>query len=629
MCGIAGFCYRDGRPAMQETLTRMTNAIAHRGPDGEGFFTYKNVGLGVRRLAIIDLKTGDQPISNPSGDITIVFNGELYNFQEIKQELEQLGHVFFSKSDTEVVVQAYEQWGKNCVKKFNGMFGFAICDQRKGSEQLFIARDRFGVKPIYYSVTDEGLIFGSEIKSILAHPGMEVAMCYPALREYFTFQNIFSDFTLFENVRTLAPGHTLSLELKPGAEIRVERFWDFDFTSNRLTGDREELSEELYRLFESAVTRQLISDVPVGSYLSGGMDSTSITAVAARHIPRIHTFTGGFDLSSASGLELAFDERPVSERMSNLFKTEHYEIVMHAGDMEHILPKLIWHLEDLRVGQSYPNFYAAGLASKFVKVVLSGTGGDELFAGYPWRYYRNEAQVKKHGFTKAYYGYWQRLVPDEEQAQFYNKNTFDKVSIASPYESFVSVFDNYKGIPSSVEDLINASLYFETRTFLNGLLIVEDKLSMAHSLETRVPFLDNDLIDFAMAIPARYKLDNLIDAPVMDEDEPGKMRKYHQSPSMDGKVILRDAMKRLIPDEIRNRNKQGFSAPDASWFRGESIDYINQLLRDPKAQIREFFNPTYIDQTISEHTSGKVNHRLLIWSLLSFEWWLKTFKPVR
>ena len=387
----------------------------------------------------------------------------------------------------------------------------------------------------------------------------------------------------------------------------------------------DECAEALYHLFVRAVTRQLVSDVPVGSYLSGGMDSGSITAVATQHIDRLHTFTGGFDLSSASGLELGFDERPASEMMANLFKTEHYEIVMHAGDMEYVLPKLVWHLEDLRIGQSYPNYYVARLASKFVKVVLSGSGGDELFAGYPWRYYRGLDGNGDGNYYRRYYDYWQRLIPDEDRPEFYNTDTYCQVQDHESFESFRGVFDDALPSLQTDEDYIQASLYFEAKTFLHGIFVVEDKLSMAHSLETRVPFMDNDLVNFALQIPPRLKLRNLRERVWVDEDEAGKLRRYRALPTADGKIILRKAMSRLIPEDIIGRAKQGFSAPDASWFRGESVDYVRKLLLDPNARIYEHLNPEYVRTRLEEHISGRVNRRLLIWSLLCFEWWCRRF----
>ena len=635
MCGIAGIYNLTGEPLPTSLLKTMTDAIAHRGPDGDGFYIDGNVGLGHRRLAIIDLSpAGRQPMANESADVIITYNGEVYNFQELQVELQALGHRFQSKTDSEVVVHAYEEWGESCVERFNGMFAFAIYDRRPragdaqhAAGRLFLARDRYGVKPLYYYHNDGVFLFASEIKALLKHPAVETRVSRGALSEYFTFQNIFSDHTLFDGIRLLPAGCTMTIDADDAQPVRQRRYWDYRFSPDNSIGSEEECAEELYRLFVQAVTRQLVSDVPVGSYLSGGMDSGSITAVAGRHIPRLHTFSGGFDLSSASGLELNFDERPAAELMSNIFKTEHYEIVMHAGDMEHVLPELIWHLEDLRVGQCYPNYYTARLASKFVKVVLSGGGGDELFAGYPWRYYRGMHMNGSGSYYRAYYDYWQRLVSDDDRAKFFEPQTYLEVKDFRSFDIFRQVFENGAQAYDTIEDRINASLYFELKTFLHGLFVVEDKISMAHSLETRVPFLDNDLVDFALRIPPHYKLHNLTKAPIVDEDEPGKRIRYQANPHYDGKLVLRQAMTRLIPTDITTRAKQGFSAPDASWFRGESIQYINHLLRDPKARINEFVSRDYIANTLDEHTAGRINHRLLIWSLLSFEWWLRIFNP--
>src|SRR5262249_16906466 len=302
-----------------------------------------------------------------------------------------------------------------------------------------------------------------------------------------------------------------------------------------------ESAERLYHLFVEAVTRQLVSDVPVGSYLSGGMDSGSITSVAVRHLPRLTTFTGGFDLTSASGLELGFDERPNAEVLANLVKTEQYEVVMHAGDMEHVLPELIWHLEDLRVGQCYPNYYVARLASKFVKVVLSGTGGDELFAGYPWRYYRG-LRGDSGDYFRNYYDYWQRLVSDDVRPSFFTEEVLPDVQSHAPFDVFRQVFEGWVGPIDTPEQRVDAALYFELKTFLHGLFVVEDKLSMAHGLESRVPFLDNELVDFALRLPPHFKLRDLLRTPHVDEDEFGKKHRYRMQPTADGKLVLRHAM---------------------------------------------------------------------------------------
>lgn len=623
MCGIAGICDLSGEPVSVGLLKRMTDIIAHRGPDGEGHYTDGAVGLGHRRLAIIDLSpAGHQPMANQSGDVVITYNGEIYNFQKMRIELEALGYHFHSKTDTEVVIHAYEEWGEDCVDHFNGMFAFALLDRRK--QTLFLARDRYGIKPLYWYAKGGLFVFASEIKAILEHPQVSRAVSYPALNEYFAFQNIFTDLTLFEGIRLLPPGHVLTIDLRGDRIPEPRAYWDFPAGVETANMSEQESAERLYQLFIEAVTRQLVSDVPVGSYLSGGMDSGSITSVAVRHLPRLTTFTGGFDLSSATGLEFGFDERHNAEVLANLFKTEHYEVVMHAGDMEWVLPELIWHLEDLRVGQCYPNYYVARLAGKFVKVVLSGAGGDELFGGYPWRYYRGMNSSGRDQYLRRYYEFWQRLVADEDKRRLFNPETARQIGDHSTFQVFHDVFARWPGSFNGNGDYINASLYFELKTFLHGLLVVEDKLSMAHSLETRVPFLDDELVNFAMQIPVHHKLRNLGGTMHVDENQPGKRLLYEKATS-DGKTVLRQAMSRLIPREITERAKQGFSAPDASWFRGESIDYINRLLRDPKANIYEFLEPKYVTEILDEHCSGRVNKRLLIWSLLSFEWWLRKF----
>jgi asparagine synthase (glutamine-hydrolysing) len=624
VCGIVGIADLRRKPIAAGLLKRMTTIMAHRGPDGEGHLLDGSVGLGHRRLAIIDLTvTGHQPMANETGDIHITFNGEIYNFQKLRLELEAFGHRFRSRSDTEVIIHGYEQWGEQCLQHFNGMFAFAIWDRLH--QRLFLARDRFGIKPLYWYCCNGTFICASEIKAILEHPGVKRSVCYPALNEYFTFQNIFTDLTLFEGIRLLPPGSHLTLDVTGENEPQINRYWDYPICADGSGFSERDYAEHLHQLFSQSVTRQLVSDVPVGSYLSGGMDSGSITAVAVRNLPRLTTFTCGFDLSSASGLELGFDERPNAEVLANLFKTEHYEFVLHAGDMESVLPQLIWHLEDLRVGQCYPNYYVARLASKFVKVVLSGAGGDELFAGYPWRYYCGVTHAGAEKYFSQYYQFWQRLVSDEDKPSLFNAASNRQLAGHSTFDVFRGVFGSASLPLETNEDYINASLYFELKTFLHGLLVVEDKISMAHSLETRVPFLDNELVDFACRIPLGYKLRDVGRiAHELDEDD---LRKHQVGGHRngDGKAVLRQAMSRLIPQCVAERIKQGFSAPDASWFRGESIDYVNRFLRDPGARIYEFLEPPYITRRLDEHTSGRYNHRLFIWSLLSFEWWLRKF----
>ena len=478
MCGIAGLVHTDAAPVSAVSLRRMTDAIAHRGPDGEGQWVEGNVGLGHRRLAIIDLSpAGHQPMVSVDHRFVLSYNGEVYNFRELRSELEALGYWFRSATDSEVVLNALAAWGVAALARLNGMFAFALWDRKE--RRLLLARDRYGIKPLYYFQQGATLAFASEQKAILAVPGMQRRLDKEALLEYFTFQNLFTDRTLLEGMRILPAGHYALLD-PAGGTVRLEltRYWDFEFREPAGQVDAREWREELARLFHQAVNRQLIADVEVGSYLSGGIDSGAITAIAARCYPYLKSFTCGFDLSSASGIELSFDERVKAEAMSARFRTEHYEMVLKAGDMERVLPKLAWHLEEPRVGQSYPNYYAAQLAGKFVKVVMSGAGGDELFGGYPWRYYRAAGAQGFEEYIDLYYVFWQRLL-DNRHLQKLFAPIWPEVKHVCTRDIFRDVFRNRDSRLERPEDYINHSLYFEAKTFLHGLLVVEDQLRPA------------------------------------------------------------------------------------------------------------------------------------------------------
>lgn len=623
MCGIAGIFHFNGTAASKDHLQSMTRAIAHRGPDGEGLWVEGPVGLGHRRLAIIDLsEAGAQPMRTSDDRYTMVYNGELYNFPEIKRELQQLSVQFTSRSDSEVLLKAVATWGLNdAVRRFNGMFAFAIYD--KYARRLYLARDRFGVKPLYYAICGSTLLFASEIKAIIAHPAYRSEIDLEALVEYLTFQNFFDDRTLFKGVKLMPAGHTAEIVLdgdpsnfKQGLALR--QYWDFDFQEPQNPRRESEYLAELSHLFKQAVSRQLVSDVDVGAYLSGGMDSGSITAVATQQVPFMRTFTCGFDLSSASGIELSYDERAAAEQMSYRFKTEHYEMVLKSGDLERVMPRLAYHLEEPRVGQSYPNFYIAQLASKFNKVILSGTGGDELFGGYPWRYYRAVVNDDFNHYVDQYYDFWQRLLPGDELKSACAP-IWQSVKHVSPRDIFRGVFASHAERMTRPEDYVNHSLYFECKTFLHGLLVVEDKLSMAHGLETRVPFLDNDLVDFAMRLPASMKLGNLKEVVRLNENTPDAKRAKYFQKTNDGKLLLRKMMGELLPTEVVEREKQGFSAPDASWFKGESIDYLKRRILNKNSKLARVLDMDVIEKALDEHLTGRQNRRLLIWSLLSLE----------
>jgi asparagine synthase (glutamine-hydrolysing) len=618
MCGLAGYLNLDGAPAEPGIVVAMREAIAHRGPDGAGLHLDGPIGLGHRRLSIIDLRDiASQPMHSPDGRWTIIYNGELYNFTELRGELEREGWLFRTRSDTEVLLAGAVVWGVHrLARRMDGMVAFALWD--KAEQRLHLVRDRFGVKPLYVWRTRKHLAFASEIKAFMAHPDFAVRVNEAALREYFTFQNLFRSHTLFADVEQLPPATILTID-RNGE--RRETYWDYDFSQTEEISETD-ATETLERLMAEAVGRQLVSDVPVGAYLSGGMDSGTIVALASQHVPRMQTFTAGFEMNRVGGLEADFDERRAAELMAYTYRTEHYEQVINAGDIRWSLPRVVWQLEDLRLGMSYPNYYIARLASKFVKVCLSGAGGDELFGGYPWRYYRVFRSLDRDHYLQNYYGFWQRLTTAEDRRQLFGAGADDE---AEMFEVFSSVYTGAKGLSfETPEDHISASLYFECRTFLSGLLLVGDKLSMASGLEERFPFLDNALVDFAMRLPARHKLADLEHMLTVDEDAVHK-KLLAQDSFSGGKSCLRQAMAHLLPPEIMERRKQGFSSPEASWYRGDNADYVREMLLEGELACAAFLDRDFIRAKVTEHMSGTRNNRLLIWSLLSFEQWCRTF----
>ncbi|MCH7535366.1 MAG: asparagine synthase (glutamine-hydrolyzing) [Bacteroidetes bacterium] len=622
MCGIAGIFNLDNRPVQRKELEGMIQSIAHRGPDGEGIFAQKNIGLGHKRLAILDVsELGKQPMSSKDNRWTITFNGCIYNFKELREELKSRGHQFISETDTEVIVEGLAAEGPAFFERLNGMFAVGAWDNQE--KEIYLSRDRFGIKPLYYWFNGKSLLFGSEVKALIAHSDFRLSINYSGLNEYFTFQNMFSYQSLFDEVVLLPPANTVKVT-SASSNVKHHSWWDYDFSEPDEAMTFEDAKSETERLLKQAVERQMVADVPVGSYLSGGMDSGAITAIASSHVDRLKTFTCGFDMSEVTGVEANYDERRDAELMANHFKTEHYEQVINAGDLKWSLPRVVYHLEDLRVGMSYPTYYISRLSSKFVKVCLQGTGGDELYGGYPWRYYRIFDSLNQQQFFDQYYDFWQRLVPDKQKSELFTDSVKGKVSKDEPREIFENVFKfNEKLKYDTPEQHIQNSLYFEIKTFLPGLFMVGDKLSMANGLEERFPFMDNDLVEFAQKIPVRHKLGNLRqEIENIDENAVNK-KKYREFD--DGKKVLREAMTNFIPDRIVNRKKQGFSAPDESWYRGENAQYIKDLLLDKKLYSAEYINKDYIEKIVDEHMNQKVNHRLLLWSFMNFEWWCRIF----
>ncbi len=622
MCGICGYYNLNGEPASQAVLRRMTNAIAHRGPDGEGNYTDRMAALGHRRLSILDLSdNGKQPMLSQGGNYVIVYNGELYNFKEIKNKLAAKGYVFQSQCDTEVVLNSYIEWGEHCLELFNGMFAFVIYD--KVRREFFCARDRYGIKPFYYAVVNHTFLFGSEQKAVYEHPLFYHKLDLEAVAEYFTFQNILTDKTFEKDIKILEPGCFFHIGMD-SPQILIKRYWDFNFREDAEYSTEEEYAQALDDLLRQAVNRQLVSDTEIGSFLSGGMDSGTITCIASKSFPHMKTFTCGYDMSRAVGNELGFDERNKSEIMAHAFSTEHYEMILQPEDIERILPQVSYHNEEPRVGQSYTNYYISKLASKFVKVCFSGTGGDELFGGYPWRYYRGMNASDFDEFVDGYYQFWQRLIPTDVLHRAFSP-VYQQIKDVDAKEIFKGVFKRHECEIKTPVDYINQSLYFEAKTFLYGMLMIEDKLTMAHGLESRVPLLDNDLVDFAMRMPVKYKLSNLQKTIRMNENNQGLKKQDYFLKTNDGKSILRKTMEKYIPKEIDRAAKQGFSAPDATWFRDESIGFVKNVIYDDRSRLWEYMDKNVVRSLVDEHLNGTANRRLLIWGLLNFNQLLKTW----
>ncbi len=469
MCGIAGILNFDQQPIAHTTIKSMVDMIAHRGPDGEGIYIDDFLALGHRRLSILDVSPkGSQPMASKNEEWIIVFNGCIYNYLDLKVDLKNKGHHFISTGDTEVICEGLAEYGTAFFQKLDGMF--AIAAWHKPSKTLWLSRDRYGVKPLYYYQQNGVLLFASEIKAFLKHPKFKVEVNLSALNEYFTFQNVFTYNTLFKGVTMLPPANTVKINLD--TPLLHQSWWDYNFTEPDNSISLEDATVETERLLTKAVAKQMVADVPVGSYLSGGMDSGSLSVLASKHVDRLYTFTAGFEMSEVNGVEAGYDERIDAELTANFIKSEHYEQVLNAGDIKWALPKVVWHLEDLRVGMSYPNYYISRLASKFVKVCLQGTGGDELYGGYPWRYYRVYQSLDQQSFFNNYYGFWQRLTNDDDKINLFQSDVFNAINVDEPRTIFERVFTfNDQLKYDTAEEQIQNSLYFEIKTFLPGLLV--------------------------------------------------------------------------------------------------------------------------------------------------------------
>ena len=621
MCGIAGIFNLDGMPVSPVALRKMTDAVAHRGPDGEGFFIDSFLGLGHRRLAIIDLSpAGHQPRVSSCGNFAITFNGEIYNFRELRKTLEALGHAFTSRTDTEVALHAYIQWGPTCVERFSGMFAFASGTRRappSSSPATVTVSETLSTTP-----SPETPSSSARSRS---HPRQNSTVAreldLEALLEYFTFRTSSPNKTLLKGIRLFPQGAEPLLPSAPHRALKIDRYWDFDFREPETVRTEDEYIEELDFLFRQAVKRQLVSDVDVRRL------PQRRHGLRQHHRRRRQGTALHEDLHLRLRPQLRLRPRTCLRRarkgpnMSYLFKTEHYEMVLKASDMERVMPASHGTSKS-RVGQSYPT---SPPSSPPVRQGRPLRRGRRTLRRATQRYYRAAVCTNFDDYIDRYYRYWQRLA---------SNSTLKRSSPVWPYrcehvwtrDIFKSVFERRDPAPAPRGVSTTPSTSRPKPSFT--AFVVEDKLSSAHALETRAPFLDNDLVDFAVRLPVRMKLRTLDEVVRIDENEPGsKQAKYFQKTN-DGKSLLRKVMRRHIPDQITSAQKQGFSAPDASWFKGESMEYVRRTLMGENAKLFEYMDKGVLRSLVDEHLGGVQNRRLLVWSLLNVNTWLEVLDNV-
>ncbi len=624
MCGIAGFISKDKNAPVREReilLDKMCKIITHRGPDEQGTTVEGRAALGMRRLSIIDLKSGQQPIYTENNDSFIVFNGEIYNYQELKKELELRGHRFKTNSDTETILLAYKEFGTDCLRYLRGMFAFAIWDKR--DESLFIARDRVGKKPLFYSLTEKGeFVFGSELKVLQTHGEIAKEMDFSALDAYLTFGYVPEEFCIFKNVQKLAPGHFLIFK---NGKITTEKYWDFRYEKPSDIKTEDEYAETLRELIKEAVKIRMISEVPLGAFLSGGVDSSCIVGMMSQlsETP-VKTFSIGFN-------EDSFDELKYARIAAKHFNTEHHEFVV-TPDLVEIVDDLVWHFDEPFADPSaLPTFMVSKMARDFVTVVLSGDGGDELFAGYT----RYVTDKKRSGLEKLPSAFRENLLKPLSKALPHSargKNYLYNVSLEAIERYIDSVshlgnlqrrslysrefFNNLNGDFGKAENLfgqiarqvstgnpIDNLLYLDSKTYLvSDILTKVDRMSMATSLEARVPLLDHKLIEFVTNIPTELKLKNL-----------------------ETKYIFRKAIGGIVPQEILNRPKQGFGVPLNEWINLQLKDRIHETLSDKTTLERGFFDAKYIKVLLDEHAKKRRDHSYSLWILYILELWQRRF----
>jgi asparagine synthase (glutamine-hydrolysing) len=629
MCGINGIAFsaRSGRRIDAGVLARMRDVITHRGPDDQGIFIDGLIGLGHRRLSIVDVASGHQPMTNEDGTLHITYNGEIYNHADYREQLEARGHIYRTHCDTETILHLYEEHGAACVDHLRGMFAFAIWDQRK--RELFIARDRLGVKPLYYAHTDDGsLYFGSEIKTLLTANAVKPEINFEALPDYLANHATSGEETLFLGVKRLLPGHTLVWR---DGQVEIKRYWDVSFAKTIDTARRDQdYIDEWADLFRTSVRLRLMADVPLGMFLSGGIDSSAIAAMMSTMVSEpIKTFSVAFKEREANELEYA---RLIAES----YNTNHHEVVVSPEDFFSVLPKLVWHEDEpLAHPSSVALYFVSRLASQHVKVVLTGEGSDELLAGYA-RYrktiYNLALGARYHGAMPAAIRnairnriddlpvnskVRQKLVrtflslqPDIESIYFDNFAVFSRSiqnNLLTPETRVrTGALDPYAGVRSLLERTdaqspLDRLLYADIKTYLHELLMKQDQMSMAASVESRVPFLDHKLVEFTSGLPERLKLR-------------GWTTKY----------VLRKAMKGLLPEAILSRPKMGFPVPIGKWFRGPYRSIINEYVLSERALSRGIFQEDLVRSLVNRHDAGE-DHSERLWALMNFEMWQRQF----
>jgi asparagine synthase (glutamine-hydrolysing) len=615
MCGIAGIVRRDGAPVSEREIRSMCAAMVHRGPDEEGVYVGDGVALGMRRLSIIDLGSGQQPIANEDRTVWIVFNGEIYNYRELRRELQQRGHVFRTASDTETIVHLYEDLGPRCVERLRGMFGFAIWDTRTRS--LLLARDRLGIKPLYYAERDGELVFASELKPILQLPHIDRALSWEGTSHLFTFLATPSSQSIVEGIRKLEPARVAVSA--PQRDLRISRYWSVDFTADEAATE-DDLVERLRELLVESVALHQISDVPIGAFLSGGIDSSAVVATMAGMVPEpIKTFSIGF-------AEAGYDELRYAREVAAAFGTDHYDVVLRP-DVVKIVEDLTWYLDEpFGDTSAIPTYMVSKLASEHVKVVLSGDGGDELFAGYDKyvvegrerrldavpvplrraagaignrmpegmrgrRFLRHLALDGPRRYLDA-----STLFRADELRKLFADEAFEQVARHDPAAASLGCFDRPDG------DWLAAVQHRDLESYLPlDILTKVDRMTMAHSIEARPPLVDHKLVEFAATVPARIRLK-------------GGTTKY----------LFKRAMRGILPDTIIDRPKHGFAVPIAHWFRGELAGFARDLLLSDRCRQRGFFRPQYVERLLQLNQQGR-DLDLQLWTMLSFELWCQRF----